>query len=65
MGTKKGILFEAPDGCYNCPCLRNNNYGFKCFLTEEDLTYHNVYINCEVGNECPVKDYDESLFDEN
>ena len=65
MGTRRGILIEAPEGCYNCPCLRNTIYGLKCFLTEEDLTYHNIYIDNEVGQECPVKEYDESLFDEN
>lgn len=65
MGTKKGILIKEPNSCSKCPCLRNSEWGCKCFLTEEDLTYHSIDVMYERGNDCPIKDYDESLFEEN
>ena len=47
------IVFEAPERCSECPCLRNNEYGLNCFLTEENLSNHYIDILYEVGRDCP------------
>lgn len=52
----KKITFDAPISCSRCPALRNNEFGFKCFLTDEDLSGHDINISDTVGLYCPAKE---------
>lgn len=52
----KKITFDAPISCSRCPAIRNNEFGFKCFLTEEDLDNHDIDVLNDVGLYCPAKE---------